>query len=303
MKNSRIKRLSYLIDLLSKGLCIKTPLMAKELKVSEKVIRTDFNDYILPCFASVSYSYIDKCYKSSHSLVASSLFSKEELAVMCILKYKSRDKYSDTKLSVFTENLFDKFEHALSHEIYTSTTLEKIDDFKDEIIMIKYAIKHKVKIYCTYRNKIRKLNPLKIVNYDDFWYLVNFDNHYKDIRKYHLNSIKDIELTQTHFEVDKDKLDKFDNAINAWFKPEIEPYRVVLFLEKNISKYFKRKPLSKTQRIITTYKDGSADMEIYITDDMEIIPIIQRFLPYIKVIEPKRIEDKILQHIATFKSL
>ncbi len=67
-----------------------------------------------------------------------------------------------------------------------------------------------------------------------------------------------------------------------------------------VSKYFKRIPISKTQRVVQKYKDGSIDIEILITDDMEIIPTVQGYLPFIKVIEPKRIKDKICKNIDDF---
>jgi len=292
MKN-RTKRLAHIITLLSKGLHVKTPDIAKELKVSQKIIQTDFNNYLLPHFSSITYDYSKKCYKSSDSLLSSTLFSAYELAIICILKAKSKDKYSDDDFSLHVEALFEKFESSLSHEIYSVSSLEKIDDFKDEIVLIKYALKHSLEIECTYRSKKRHLQPLKILNFDDFWYLVNFDTDYNDIRKYHLNSIKNIKLLDSHFKIEKNSLKKFDNAINVWFKPDIEPYEIVLHVDKIISKYFKRKPISKTQRVLKVYEDGSIDIELYITDDMEIVPTIQRYIPHIKVIEPQRLLEKI----------
>ena len=295
MKN-RTKRLAHLITLLSKGLHVNTPNISKELGVTQKIIQTDFNNFLLPYFANIYYDYADKCYKSLKPLLSFTLFSANELAVICILKAKSRDKYSDDDFSLHVEGLFNKFEGLLSHEIYIVSSLEKIDDFRDEIVLVKYAIKHKQEIECSYRDKKRTLQPLKILNFDDFWYLINFDTHYNDIRKYHLNSIKNIELIDSYFEVDKNSLKKFDNAINAWFKPEIEPYLVVLHVDKVIAKYFKRKPISETQRILKTYEDGSIELELFITDDMEIIPTIQSYLPYIKVIEPDSLFNKILEN-------
>jgi len=292
MKN-RTKRLAHIITLLSKGLHVNTPNISKELGVSQKIIQTDFNNFLLPCFADIYYDYADKCYKSSRSLLSFTLFSAFELAIICVLKTKSRDKYSDEDFSLHVEGLFDKFEGLLSHEIYSVSSLEKIDDFRDEIVLVKYAIKHKQEIECSYRDKKRALQPLKILNFDDFWYLINFDTQYNDIRKYHLNSIKNIELLDSHFEVNESTLEKFDNAINAWFKPEVEPYMILLHVDKVISKYFERKPISNTQRILKTYKDGSIELELFITDDMEIIPTVQRYLPYIKVIEPESLFEKI----------
>jgi len=299
MKN-KTKRLAHIITLLSKGLHVKTPDFAKELKVSQKIIQTDFNNYLLPHFSSITYDYSNKCYKSSNSLLTSTLFSAYELAIICILKAKSRDKYSDDDLFLHVEALFEKFESSLSHEIYSVSSLEKIDDFKDEILLIKYAIKHSLEIECSYRSKKRHLQPLKILNFDDFWYLVNYEYEYKEIRKYHLNSIKNIKLLDTHFKIEENILKKFDNAINAWFKPDIDPYEVVLHVNKKVSTYFTRKPISKTQRVLKVYEDGSTDIELYITDDMEIIPTIQRYLPYIKVVGPYSILNKIQKNLQNF---
>ena len=299
MKN-RTKRLAHLITLLSKGLHVNTPNISKELGVTQKIIQTDFNNFLLPYFSYIYYDYTAKCYKSSKSLLSSTLFSAFELALICVLKAKSRDKYSDDDFSLHVEALFDKFESSLSHEIYSVSSLEKIDDFKDEIVLIKHAIKHKQEIECSYRGKKRTLQPLKILNFDDFWYLINYDIEYNDVRKYHLNSIKDIKLLDSVFEFNKNSLKKFDNAINAWFKPDVEPYIVILHVNSDISKYFERKPISKTQRILKTYEDGSIELELFITDDMEIIPIIQRYFPYIKVIEPNSVYKKIENNITNY---
>ncbi len=296
MKN-RLERLIYIISLLSKGLYIKTPMIAKELKVSKKIIQSDFSIYLLPFIDDISYDYSKKCYKASFSFLSSTLLNAKELATICILKVKARDKYSDDNLALHVDGLFDKFESLLTHDIYQNCSLEKIDDFKDEIVLIRYAIKHHQEIECAYRGKQRILQPMKILNFDEFWYLVNYDKQYEDIRKYHLNSIKNIKLLESYFEPNKALLKRFGNAINAWFKPEVEPYAVILQVHKTIARYFLRKPISKTQRVLKTYEDGSIDVGIWISDDMEILPIIQRFIPFIGVIEPMELRKKIKDNI------
>lgn len=54
MKN-KITRLSYIITILSKGNCLKTPFLVKELNVSQKIIQTDFKEYILLMFDNLLY--------------------------------------------------------------------------------------------------------------------------------------------------------------------------------------------------------------------------------------------------------
>ena len=58
-----------------------------------------------------------------------------------------------------------------------------------------------------------------------------------------------------------------------------------------------RKPLNKSQRVLKIYDDESCDVELMITDFMEIIPTIQRYLPFIGVIEPQELKDRVRKNI------
>jgi len=196
--------------------------------------------------------------------------------------------------------LFKDYEDALSHSIYQLTDIEKISKFKNEIIQIHHAIDNKIVIECIYRDKLRTLYPLQIKNLDGYWYLICFDTKYTNIRKYHLNSITNIVELDEVYNFDRKIIEKFDNAINAWYKPELPPIQIQLFLDKEVSKYFQRKPISKTQRVIQTYNDNSCNIELTVTDFMEIIPTIQKFIPHIGVIEPIELKNTIKENLETY---
>lgn len=90
------------------------------------------------------------------------------------------------------------------------------------------------------------------------------------------------------------KLDKLlDNSISVWFQQNTEPYKVVLNISADVAKYFKRKPISKSQITESVYEDGSMDVSVEITNDMEIIPFVKYWIPHIKVLEPERIHESI----------
>ena len=78
-------------------------------------------------------------------------------------------------------------------------------------------------------------------------------------------------------------------------------YAVQLYVNKEISHLFKRKKISPSQRIIKNYEDDSIDIELFITNDMEIIPTIQKFIPYIKIIGPISLEKKCMENIENYK--
>jgi len=80
----------------------------------------------------------------------------------------------------------------------------------------------------------------------------------------------------------------------------VEPYRVTLELSEKIVKYFKRKPLSKTQRVEEVREDGSMVISVEITDDREIISIVQYWMPEIRVLSPKKIDEMITGRIKTY---
>lgn len=299
LQTNRPKRLSHILTLLSSGAKLSTPELADTLNLSKRIIQLDFKEYLIPLFddGMIYYDYSLKCYCAKTNFLASTLLNSDELAIIALLKAKSRDKFSDEGFATQTDALFQKFEESLFNNFYQETMIEKIDDFKTEIIQIKNAITHRREIVCTYNNKPRNLYPLKILNLEGFWYLINYDLAYSEIRRYHLNTISDITLLDTEFTFDESIIEGFDNAINAFYEPHVELFAIELFVDAKVAKYFKRKPISKTQRILKTYHDGSCDIELYITDFMEIVPTIQRYIPHVKVIRPDALEIEIRNNI------
>lgn len=171
---------------------------------------------------------------------------------------------------------------------------------RDEIIQIKNAIETKHIITCTYTNKDRIVYPLKILNLEGYWYLIVYEPKDDLVKTFHLNSVKNIEHTDDIYTFNQDIVDSFDNAITAYFKPNNETVRVELFIDKEVSRFFERKPLNKTQRPLRVLPDKSLELEVYVTDLMEIIPTIQRFIPYVVVIEPEELKTAIVKNLEVY---
>ena len=300
--NIRINRLSQILELLNKGYELSTPNLVERFGVTKKIIQTDFKEYILPLFVDdkIYYDYSSKTYKAKNNFLTKTLFSADELSIIAILKNKSKDKYSDDDLSPKVDSLFLKFEDELTNKLYQTSSIEKIDNFKNEIIQIKNAVETKSIIKCFYNDKNREIYPLKILNLEGFWYLIIFEPKDNKIKTFHLYTIKDIEVLNTHFSFDEEKIKTFDNAISAYYKPNNESILVQLFIDKEVVRYFLRKPLNKSQRIIKEFQNGSCDIEIIVTNFMEIIPTIQRYIPFVKVIEPVELKNEIRKNIEMY---
>ncbi|MCK5110344.1 MAG: WYL domain-containing protein [Arcobacteraceae bacterium] len=299
---NRINRLSEILISLSKGDGLSTPSLVIKFGTTKKIIQTDFKEYLLPLFSDdkIYYDYSSKTYKAKNDFLTKTLLSAKELAIISILKAKSKDKYSDKELSEKTEILFNKFEEELSNRVYQKLAVEKIDTFKDEIIQIKNAIESKNIIKCFYNDKQREIYPLKILNLEGYWYLIIYEPKDNKIKTFHLNTIKNIEVLNLNFTYSQKKVKSFDNAITAYYKPDNELITVQLFIDDTVSIYFIRKPITSTQRIIKKYDDSSIEIELTITDLMEIIPTIQRYMPHIKVIEPDELKVEVRRNIEEY---
>src|SRR5574344_1016701 len=253
--NNRIKRIKAILDLLNQGLNLSTPKLVERFGVSKKIIQTDFKDFILPLFPNetIYYDYSLKTYKAKNNFLSKTLFNSKELAIISILKNKSTDKYSDIDLKANVDELFYKFEKELSNQLYSKSSVEKIDKFKNELIQLENAIEN-----------------------------------------------KNIEVLHNKYSFDKTKIDSFKNAINAYHKLDSEKISVILFANKEVSRYFLRRPLNQTQRVLKQYDDKSIDLEIVVTNLMEIIPTIQRYIPHVRVIEPLELKEAIKKNIDEF---
>jgi predicted DNA-binding transcriptional regulator YafY len=71
-------------------------------------------------------------------------------------------------------------------------------------------------------------------------------------------------------------------------------------MDKASSKILKRKPISKSQRVICEYKDGSCDVSLMITDAREITSTIKYWIPHIKVVSPESIQSSIMKDIQKY---
>jgi len=180
--------------------------------------------------------------------------------------------------------------------IFSKLDIENINP--QTFTLIEKAIYEKKELIITYNNSQKNIKPLKISNFEGFWYLhaFNSDNKY---RTYHIKSIKSLKLTNKKFEIDDNFLNNLDKAINIWFDPYTKPIQVELFADGFVTKYLQRIPISKTQHLIK-HKDGSSTIYLEITHENEILMHILKWLPHIKVISPKSLNEKIKEIIKNY---
>lgn len=288
-----ISLLPILLKKLSNGESLSTSQLSKIYEIPHRTIHDNINKHLKKIYPeNIHFNKSTNCWYSNKNVLSETLLSSEEILTISILEEYS--KSLGDEFNTFTKILFNRFKKRTSYEIYKKTNFEKISK-KDDVkfALIKNAIKSKTTIQCIYNDKKRTLNPIKIIMFDGYWYVLVIDNKDNCLKTFYLKGLENIEFENKKFEITSPNIqNKLDGAINSYFKDK-EHIFVELEIHKEISKYFHRKPLSKKQYLRASQNSDYEIMSIYVTDLMEIIPTIQQFIPFIKVISPIELNNRI----------
>ncbi|MEA3492458.1 MAG: WYL domain-containing protein, partial [Campylobacterota bacterium] len=83
---------------------------------------------------------------------------------------------------------------------------------------------------------------------------------------------------------------RMEKALNIWFDPKKEPFDVTLLLDHNAIVYFERKPIKG--QFLKTNSDGTGELAISITNKDEIFPLMNKWLPQMRIIEPPELQEE-----------
>ena len=288
-------RLTQIIAKLFNGAKLSYKELSDEFGVSTKTIQRDFNKLavLFPIFQEKRLWQLEKDFEFEENLSI-----EDDITLKLLLQTsKSFDKSFQDRAAKLLLRINDN----IKSPIYTKIALEDISHKLSAVNLIEKAINSSQKVTFTYLKDDNHftitVDPYKIVNFDSFWYLVA--KREGKLRRYYLQNISDTKLEESTFRKSKNIEDLINNAINIWFD-ENGNIDVELLIDKSIIKYFQRKPISPTQKLKGFDKDGNMIITLQITHKNEIIPIIKYWLPNIKVLKPKDINQEIGQEIEKF---
>ena len=290
-----MNKISAIIFILNKLDCgeVTTKGLAEELNVSTKSIQRyirEIENAEFPLYNPQKGAY---AFVEGFSL-QKMLLSDTEAGLLVLLnsfvdslKNKKIDKSFDMfKKRILSEHadspFFIKFQSGLKYEINEKTkTIEK-------------AIKEQeyITIESVYNKKLQNLKPIKIAYFEGFWYLICLLGHKNKVLKYNIDNIKTITATNKYFEITSDINKILKESTNIYFEME-RKIKVTLSVAQKAAKYFKVKEYFPLQKITKENKDGSLILECKIAKEEEILPTIFHWLPHIKVVEPKWLDDQV----------
>lgn len=296
---SKYDRLSYIYDRLSRspdGVTIKD--LAEEQGVSTKTIQRDLHEAL----AGSGVYCEGRRWKLNRSDAEDGL-ANEERIVLGVLN--SLAKQAGNAFYAKAHQLLEQVSCQLEHPLFTSLDSEILgEEHLKAFSVLENAIKSRKMITATYtavtkKSRIVRLKPLRLAFFDGYWYLLAFDADDKDLfKKFHLKSLREITICDESFEYNDDIAYAVENAFSVWFNLG-KSFEVRLLVDKVVAPYFERKPF-KGQSIQGKDNDGSIEIVIQITDEMEILPIVQWYLPHIRILEPEWMNEILMEKIRQY---
>lgn len=291
-----LTRLTIILSKLNDGEALSVKELAKEFNTSDRTIQRDFNERLV----SFPIYQENKKWKMQDGFKIEKSKSLEDEIVLDIIEKITEG--IGGKFATKSHKLLSKIKNEDFNPIYTKLNIEDISDRFADIQILETAIKEKKEIECSYddeRHVVYKttIQPLKIVNFEGFWYLVAFKGDI--LKKYYLKNITNPKSNGKEFETDNELDTLLDESISVWFQHDIEPFEVTLYANKVATKFFKRRPLP-TQKLITNNSDGSMEFSVKVTHEMEILPIIKYWIPHIYVTEPEWVKEMVEEDVGEY---
>lgn len=289
-------RLTTIWGRLREGEVLSVKELALEFNVTTKTIQRDFNERLINLFPIEKIGHKWKVKAGHH--IDKVLDYEDEIILDILNEFGSS---MNSLISKRVDTLFKKISNQHVNPIYSRIEIEDIYDKLEIMQNLQRAIEQNLQIEFYHSKKYRFIEPIKITTFDGYWYLYGKDIFEDKLKTFYIKDITNLILTDKKFTVDQTAIKIIDNAINIWFNPQNKPFEVQLLVKPAISKYFIRRPLSRSQKVIKTYDDGSILILLYATDPKEITTEVKKWLPNLLVIEPTSIAKELRDEAIAFQ--
>ncbi len=187
------------------------------------------------------------------------------------------------------------FTQELQSDGYADQSSNIIEDLKS-------AIKNKKFINIAYSQHDETINfenvkPYKILFMEENYYLASeVDNGYK-FSMFRISKIEDVKIQNNEFYPDTDIKD-FISEIQTPFSKYRENFKdymidILVEIDKTKAAFFTAKKFLPSQEIVGVKETGDLLVNFKVTQEREIEYLIKQWIPYIKVIVPLSLDEKI----------
>ncbi len=191
----------------------------------------------------------------------------------------------DKEMFIFKSYPFEEFSSEGTKEIFDELKIAvKNNEYRD----IEYLYDE--------LERYKDAKCLKLVFVDNNWYIAIEDQNskLKFLRISFIKNIKKVRDYSFQKSINEKYIEFFKTFQNSLTLYGEEKITARLLASPKIAKYFQKdmKKFYPSQKYIGTNHDGSIEFSLEFTQPLEILPFIKRWIPDIKILSPKSLQDE-----------
>ncbi|MFC0945708.1 WYL domain-containing protein [Pasteurella multocida] len=179
---------------------------------------------------------------------------------------------------------------------------ENIKPYEHNFKTIQQAIEQQKKIQFFYTKanekmgKTYQLEPYSLINKNGIWYVIGLDNNKE--KTFCFTQIKTLLVKNDRFETNPTFLQKIQNSDSISHGNQIS--EVIIKVSAKVAPYFQRRNLLPNQEILKKLDDGSLLLQCKHINEMEILPLVQYWIPHLTVISPEGLQGKLVEKLQNY---
>lgn len=289
-KNEKVaQRLATILVYLNEGRRLQIDELVKEFGVSKRTIQKDLNER----FAFLHWKEKDNGYYS---------LERNKLGLLTPLDIQRFAHFSSI------QNLFPKIHRTFYQENLLQSIqvkgfqYENIKPYQKEFDTLQRAIENHQKvrfIYQKFNSRTEKdyyLEPYSLINKNGIWYLIGLENGKE--KTFCFTQIKMLIIENQTFTPNPIFLQQIQQSDSISHGNQIS--EIVIKVDKQATPYFLRRNLLPNQETIKKLDDGGLLLQCKNINEMEIIPLVQYWIPHLTVISPEGLQQQIINKIQQY---
>jgi len=279
-------RLIGIITKLNSGERFTSKELAEEFGTTEKTITTDLNKRLsqfLPIERDKYHYYLES-------------YIVGQLGFNDIRNFANLSGIKELYPTLADELLADILNSKINDScLVKGGKYEDLSSKTEEFKLLRLAITIKHKLNFTYNDKPRVVNPYKLVNNDDIWYLVADED--TKLKTFSFSKIAKLVKTKEKFQPNSELVEIINKNQANWFSQE--SISVILEIDAKVSEYFLRRELLPNQTILKKTEDKLI-LKTQVSFEDEILRVVRYWIPHIKIVEPQDLQEKLLNELNNY---
>lgn len=272
-------RLALILTKLNNGERFTVEELAEEFNVNIRTIQRDLNERLsyLPIVKEQSRYFMD-----SYALGKLTFEDIKSFATLSGIK----SLYPTLSDRFIVDILNSKINRAYLIKNQNYENISYGYEFFEEL---SAAILNSDVVAFSYNDKIRTLNPYKLINNNGVWYLLADEDG--KLKNFTFSKIKQLHWDkEKKFTPNKEFLEKISQNDTNWFSDTT--IEVILEVANEAKEYFLRKDILANKKILEQAKE-KLTISTKVSYDDEILRIVKYWLPYIRIVSPIYLQEKL----------